>query len=201
VIDEFFRAASDGDLETLSRFPELVNIRHQGASALHVAAIEGQMDAVRWLLEQGAVLDTKDDEFGMTPAAWANEKGRTAVVEFLLSEGALITPHEAAGFGKLERLQEFARADPSVLAREEQWGTPVHSACIWGRPEVLEWLIAQGADIRKRSRQGQTPLDIAEHQSKNGRSHTPIVLEERKAELERECARIAARLRGLVDGA
>jgi len=87
-----------------------------------------------------------------------------------------------------------------VLAREEQWGTPVHSACIWGRPEVLEWLIAQGADIRKRSRQGQTPLDIAEHQSKNGRSHTPIVLEDRKVELERECARIAARLRALVDG-
>src|SRR5271154_5430634 len=107
------RAAREGDIGALSRHPEMVNIRHEGASALHVAAIEGQLEAARWLLEHGAALDTRDDEFGMTPAAWANEKGREAMLDFLLSQGAVITPFEAAGFGKLLRLQSFAAADRS----------------------------------------------------------------------------------------
>src|SRR5580704_3365323 len=105
MIEEFMRAAREGDVGALSLHSELINIRHEGASALHVAAIEGQLEAARWLLEHGAALDTRDDQFGMTPAAWANEKGRDGMVDFLLSQGAAITPFEAAAFGKLDRLQ------------------------------------------------------------------------------------------------
>jgi ankyrin repeat protein len=190
------RAAKDGDLDALSLHPELVNIRNDGASALHVAAMEGQLDAVRWLLEHGAALDTRDDEFGMTPAAWANEKGRQPIVDFLLSQGASITPFEAAAFGKLDRLQAFAAADRSVLTREQEWGSIAHAACIWGRIGILEWLISEAVDLERRSRQGFTPLEIAERQAADGRRHTPIVLEERKREIERDCAHIAALLRG-----
>jgi hypothetical protein len=71
----------------------------------------------------------------------------------------------------------------------------VHTACIWGQYEILDWLISHGANLTLRSQQGHTPLDIAERQAANGRSHTPIVTDQRKAELERDCARIADRLR------
>src|SRR5580698_4658506 len=178
-------AARDGDVDLLSRHPELVNIRHEGATALHVAAIEGQLEAVRWLLQHGAALDTRDDEFGMTPAAWANEKGRQDMVDFLLSQGAAITPFEAAAFGKLDRLQAFAAADRSVLTREREWGSVVHAACMWGRIDVVEWLILEGVGLRRRSRQGFTPLEIAESQAKGDSSHTSILLEDRKAEIVR----------------
>ncbi len=198
VIEEFMRAAREGDLEALSLHPELVNVRHDGATALHFAAIEGRLEAARWLLENGAALDTRDDEFGMTPAAWANEKGRHAMLDFLLSQGAAIVPFEAAAFGKLDRLQAFVAADPSILTREEEWGSLAHTACIWGRIDVLEWLILEGVDLQRRSRQGFTPLEIAEHQAGNGRSHAPIVLEERKAQIERDCDRIVERLRGAL---
>lgn len=198
MIEEFMRAAREGDVDVLSRYPELVNVRHDGATALHVAAIEGQVEAARWLLEHGAVLDARDDEFGMTPAAWANEKGRHATLDFLLSQGAVITPFEAAAFGKLDRLQAFAAADRSVLTREAEWGSIVHTACIWGRIEVLEWLLDGEADLRRHSRQGLTPLEIAERQARDGRRLTPIVLEERKTEIERDCAHIAERLRGAL---
>lgn len=50
-------AARDGDLAALNPHPELVNVRHDGATALHFAAINGRLEAVRWLLEQGATLD------------------------------------------------------------------------------------------------------------------------------------------------
>ena len=192
------RAAREGDIGALSCHPELANIRYEGATALHVSAIEGQLEAVRWLLEHGAVLDTRDDEFGMTPAAWANEKGREDILDFLLSQGAAITAFEAAAFGKLDRLQAFAAADRSVLTREEQWGSVVHTACIWGRIDLLEWLISEGVDLQRRSRQGFTPLEIAERQAEDGRRHTPIVLEERKATIERDCARIVELLRGTM---
>ncbi len=191
------RAARDGDVDVLSLHPELINIRHEGATALHVAAIEGQFDAVRWLLQHGAALDTRDDEFGMTPAAWANEKGRQDMLDFLLSQGAAITPFEAAAFGKLDRLQAFAAADRSVLTREREWGSVVHAACMWGRIEVVEWLILEGVDFQRRSRQGFTPVEIAERQAADNPGHTSILLEERKREVRRDCARIAERLRAL----
>ena len=190
------RAAREGDIGALTSHPELVNIRHEGATALHVAAIEGQLDAACWLLEHGAMLDTRDDEFGMTPAAWANEKGRQAMVDFLLSQGAVITPFEAAAFGKLDRLQAFASADRSVLTREREWGSVIHAACMWGRIDVVEWLISEGVDLRRRSRQGFTPLEIAERQAADDPRHTSILLEERKREIKRDCARIVELLRG-----
>jgi ankyrin repeat protein len=196
VIEEFMRAAGEGDVDTLSRHPELVNIRHDGATALHLAAIEGQLEAARWLLEHGAALDTLDDEYGMTPAACANEKGRQVVLDFLLAQGAAITPWEAAAFGKLDRLQAFVAADRSVLTREQEWGSVAHTACIWGRIDVLGWVVLEGADLQRRSGQGFTPMKIAEHQARDGRRHTPIVLDERKGEIERDCGRIVELLRG-----
>jgi ankyrin repeat protein len=199
MIEEFMSAARDGDVGALNLHPELVNVRHNGATALHFAAINGRLEAVRWLLEHGATLDAEDDEFGMTPVAWANEKGQRSMVDLLLAQGASIRPFEAAAFGKLDRLQAFAAGDPSVITQEHKWGTVVHTACIWGQIEILEWLISQGASLTRKSPQGLTPIEIAESQAKDGRSHTPIVTDERKAEIERDCASIAARLRKAVN--
>jgi len=91
--------------------------------------------------------------------------------------------------------KRFAAADPSVITQEHKWGTVVHTACIWGQIEILDWLMSQGAIITQASPQGLTPLEIAQNQAKDGRSHTPIVINERKAEIERTCARIVERLR------
>jgi len=198
MIEDFHRAASQGDIATLNQHPELVNIRYDRATALHIAAINGHTEAVLWLLERGAALDARDDEFGMSPTAWANEKGQKAIVDLLLAQGASIQPFEAAAFGKLDRLQAFAAADPSVLTKQEEWGTVVHTACIWGQKEILDWLIDQGADLTGHSQHGLTPLEIAEHQAADGRTHTPIVNDDRKAELERDCAQIATRLRQVL---
>ena len=46
---EFIRAASEGDIAALQRHPELVNTRHDGATALHFAAINRQMEAAPWM--------------------------------------------------------------------------------------------------------------------------------------------------------
>lgn len=44
-----------------------------GATPLHYAALSGQRDAARLLLEYGADINARDTEFGATPAGWAIE--------------------------------------------------------------------------------------------------------------------------------
>lgn len=195
MMPTFIQAASDGDLEALRQHPELVRVRHEGATPLHYAALHGQLDAMQWLLENGAELEARDDEYNATPVQWAHEKGHAYAVEWLFARGARLGPLQAASFGKPELLALYVAARPDLLEHEEDWGTVVHAACIWGRESVLEWLIADGrADLRLRSLQGFTPLEICERQSRNARLHTPIVTEARKVEIEAACARMAERL-------
>jgi hypothetical protein len=70
-----------------------------GATALHVAAYAGGVDAVRVLIERGAALDARDAAWRSPPLVWAcvgsGERPATAdapdwvaVVELLLDAGA-----------------------------------------------------------------------------------------------------------------
>lgn len=95
------------------------------------------------------------------------EKGREARLNFLVSQRAVITPFAAAEFGKLD---------------EEECGSIAHTACIWGRIEVL----------RHRSRH-----EIAQRPAGNGRRRAPMILGQRRAELERNCGRIVELPRGV----
>lgn len=191
-------AARSGDIATLSRSPELVKSRHEQATALHFAAINGHIGAVGWLLDHGADLEAHDGEFQATPLSWANEKGQTAMVEYLIGRGAAINLWQAVALGRLDRLEDLVVKNPGILEEEREWGNAVHQACFWGQTEVLEWLIDHSADIRLRSSHGFTPLEVAERQSRDARQHTPIVLPERKAEIEHGCARMAERLRAAL---
>ena len=44
-----------------------------GATPLHYAALAGQHEIARLLIERGADINSTDDEFGATPAGWAIE--------------------------------------------------------------------------------------------------------------------------------
>jgi hypothetical protein len=54
----------------------------------------------------------------------------------------------------------------------------------------------EGVELQRRSRQGFTRLEIPQRQAMDSRLHTPIVLEARKAEIDRDCGRIVQLLRG-----
>lgn len=53
-----------------------------GATALHLAADHGNLEAVSWLVEKGAYLQVKDKR-GNTPKNQAHEAGNTTIVKFL----------------------------------------------------------------------------------------------------------------------
>jgi ankyrin repeat protein len=60
-----------------------------GMTTLHILVGLGTPAAVSWLLDRGADINRRDNEFDSTPLAWAARVGRAEMVELLLSRGAL----------------------------------------------------------------------------------------------------------------
>ncbi|XP_077392011.1 BRCA1-associated RING domain protein 1 isoform X2 [Festucalex cinctus] len=69
--------------------PTVVKKNHKGETPLHLAAIKGDVEGVKELLDQGADPNLKDNA-GWTPLHEACNLGHLVVVEALLSGGALL---------------------------------------------------------------------------------------------------------------
>ena len=59
-----------------------------GISYLHLQALRGDLDTAAMLLERGADIHARDEEWGSTPLGWAARWGQKTMVEFLLARGA-----------------------------------------------------------------------------------------------------------------
>ena len=84
---EFFAAVAAGQIgrvrALLASDPSLAQARDEdGATALHHAAERGSREMVTLLLESGADINVRDDEFGATPTGWA--------IEYLREHGGVL---------------------------------------------------------------------------------------------------------------
>ena len=55
-------------------------------------------------------------------------------------------------------------AGADVNAKDDQGynlETPLHKAAFWGNTEIIEFLIAKGAEVNVKNKDGKTPLDWA----------------------------------------
>src|SRR5436190_23488303 len=107
----FFAAVKAGQIDEvrkrLGEEPALASARSDGATPLHLAAIAGHREIAEALLFAGADPNVKDDELDMTPIAWANEEGRTEMVQFLANRGAAMYLPEACGFGLIDKVRSM----------------------------------------------------------------------------------------------
>ncbi|XP_034550034.1 BRCA1-associated RING domain protein 1 [Notolabrus celidotus] len=116
--------------------PPFMKRNHKGETLLHLAAIKGDVEAVRELLDQGSDPNLKDNA-GWTPLHEACNLGHLAVVEVLLSSGALLnTP----GYEN---------------------DSPLHDAVRNGHPAVVELLLQRGASQSVLNLHGKRPADYA----------------------------------------
>jgi uncharacterized glyoxalase superfamily protein PhnB len=151
--------------------------RYDKATALHWAAQEGHRDVVECLLAAGADVDGAGDAHEIGAIGWATcfQHVRTEVAELLLAHGARPTIFSAVALGRADLVRELVAADPTLLrnrkmSRFEHHRGPLHLAVLKNRPDMVELLLALGADPRATDSRGYTPLNLA-----RGRTQASIV--------------------------
>lgn len=124
---EFFKAVASGDLprvrELLAMTPALVNAKDgEGATSLHYAALNGNQELARFLVEQGADVNARDDRFGATPAGWAIEylRGLGGFLAIEIEDMLL-----AIRQGDVEWVRRFLTRLPALAGCKDRSGMPL----------------------------------------------------------------------------
>ncbi len=146
---------------------------------------------VEFLVEHGADMHIKDTEFNSDALGWAAEGEHMAIVEFLVSSGAKLTPGRAAQLGRLDWVRSTLEVDPGLLNAAMGYGTPLHQATLWGRLPVVEFFVAQGADPNVKNCNGETALAIC-RKALQGKTRPP------RSECQQHIAELL-RLHGAVE--
>lgn len=139
----------------LAKIPDISAHRDSnGRTALHVAVITKNQDAVRALLTRGIDIDTTD-HFGFRAvhyACWTNQywtlvEKSGELLEMLLKAGAADTPTLAAARGDMDAVGTFIAADPAfVNDGEALQKRPLSAAVEQGRHQLVRYLLDHGAD-------------------------------------------------------
>jgi len=186
-------AAGTGNLDTMRRILNSAPDPDKKASALYLAARNGQSEAVTLLLDHeadpnargwfkgtalqwaaingfdtivqklvaaGADPNLRDERFKAHAAGWANEGGHETLRDWLLDHGCSVSLTEAVAFNRIDLVDEILQRDPASV-REHPGRTPLHEAASRGHMEILERLLASGADPLARDEAGFKPIDWA----------------------------------------
>ena len=106
-------------------------------ASIHVAALQGNVEAIREYIKAGSDLNEKD-EYGSTPLIIAITFGKTEVARALIEAGA------------------------DMNIRDNNGSTPLHLAAFFCRPEIVRALLDNGANRQLRNNSGSTAFDIAQ---------------------------------------
>jgi ankyrin len=128
---------------------------------LHLATQYGHAEVAQLLIEQGAVIDAKNRD-GATPlyyAAYGNSEGHGAIADLLISKGALIDLEIAALRGDIAAIADYLNQGGNANVKFSDRPTLLGIAAFKQNFELLELLLAQGADVDVAS--PLTPLQVA----------------------------------------
>ena len=156
-----FPAAQSGNIEAvdvlLARGLD-VNYREKGDNtyAMHWVAAQGNLDMVRRLADAGGDVIGEGDDHAGGVIGWAScwdgcdDDAHRGVVDFLISRGARHHIFSAVAMNLADEVRRIVAADPSTLnqrqSRNENHRTPLHFAVARNRPQMVELLLALGAD-------------------------------------------------------
>ncbi|XP_076439519.1 BRCA1-associated RING domain protein 1-like [Babylonia areolata] len=129
-------ASKSGNRRSSDGITGRVKRNAKGETPLHVAAIKGDITAVRELLNKGDNPNVRDNA-GWTPLHEAVNHGHTAVTEALLQHGAMV----------------------NMPGMEND--TPLHDAVLNHRLDCVRLLVTYGASTTARNVHGQTALEVA----------------------------------------
>lgn len=152
-------AASRGDRELIDR------VRHAGLRLdIFTAAALGHLGLADRLIHANPAAINQQLRIGATPLQLAAERGHAAMIDFLQSRGARIDPISAIAMNDECALFEMLERQPRAIDRNAgSFGfTPLHAASIRGRDDLVQHLLAQGADVNRSDRMfRKTPMEEA----------------------------------------
>ncbi|MCX6867642.1 MAG: ankyrin repeat domain-containing protein [Verrucomicrobia bacterium] len=142
----------------------------EGKTALHYAALSGNVEVLELLISKGVAVNDKDTRYGRTPLHRAAFSADVKTVAALLNKGADITARDAYGLQAIHAAAK--RNDPAVLnfllekgaavtAAESHGGTPLHCAAIESKPEAARVLLEHGAPPAALDQYKKSPLHFA----------------------------------------
>jgi ankyrin repeat protein len=142
-----------------------------GMTALHLAALRGDVAAATAAIKAGANLEATTRVGGYTPLHVASKEGHAAVVRALLDAGSkagAVTSskttalHFSAAAGSVEAVAALLDRGADVNAREGAWGqTPLIFAAADNRVEAIKLLIRRGATVDLSTRTVDLPTQDA----------------------------------------
>lgn len=179
-------AAASNNLEMLKYAVEhgfIVNhFKNEKEPALHIAAFHGALEAVQFLVEQGADVNEYAESASMAPFLCAVKSNNPKILEYLFQQGAdiraespllknnnLLTCKQlcnaidlAVYFDALDSVKWLLAHGFSINRTNEYGISLLHWAAVRCSPELIDFLLQEGLDINQRdSSIGMTPLHCA----------------------------------------
>jgi len=140
-----------------------------GGADIHAAALAGDLERVRRLIQEKPSLVNAKDRGGQTALCWAVYRGHKDVAALLINKGADVnapghfgmTPlHQAALQDQNDCAELLLSNGAAVDARDQRGRTPLHVAALARCQDVAELLLNGGADVDARQGDGSTPLHV-----------------------------------------
>ena len=157
VADAAMHKDVDGVRTLLKGGADVSTAQSDGMTALHWAALNGDLETMDVLLLAGATREALTRVGAYTPLHLASQRGHGAAVARLLAAGAKAGPvtstgvqplHLAAESGDVEAVKALLDSGAEINAVDTTHGrTPLVFAVSKDRREVLELLAARGADL------------------------------------------------------
>lgn len=92
------------------------------------------------------------------------EKNDDPLLKLLHRSNAVYSPLEAAEYGSAERMKKAVQAEPTQVNDVDELGrTALHLAAARGDAEIVQILLAAGADAAARDASGRLPIDLAKN--------------------------------------
>ncbi|KAM6977226.1 E3 ubiquitin-protein ligase MIB2 [Aplochiton taeniatus] len=136
--------------ELVQKYPDKVDVKNQGKTALQVAAHQGHMEVVKALLQANSSIEVKDED-GDTALHYTAFGNQPEITQLLLSKGASVnllnnsmctSLHIAVNKGFTDVVRILSEHSADVNLQDSYGDTPLHDAIAKDFRNIIDILVA-----------------------------------------------------------